>query len=56
MRLVLYNLSRYHEVRRGYGVWEEGVGGKGGLRLVVKCRFVSKAIPGNGVDSTGFSI
>jgi len=34
---VLYNLSRYHEVRRGYGVWEEG---EGGLRFVVKYRFV----------------
>ena len=57
MRFVLYNLSRYHEVRRGYGVWEEGVGGKkGGLGFVVKYRFVSTAIPGNGVDSTGFSI
>ena len=29
-----------------------GGGGEGGLRFVVKCRFVSKAIPGNGVNST----
>ena len=27
-------------------------GGEGGLGFVVKCRFVSKAIPGNGVNPT----
>jgi len=38
----------------GYG--RRGWGEKGGLGFVVKYRFVSTAIPGNGVDSTGFSI
>ena len=37
MRLVLYNLSRYHEVRRGYGVWEEGGEvEKGGIKVCSK--------------------
>ena len=33
-----------------------GGGKKRGLGFVVKYRFVSTAIPGNGVDSTVFSI